>query len=459
MSVASTSALSALLSSLNNGSSGLNVSAAVSAVITADAAPEGVWESDQSTLSSEAAEIQQIEGEAANLTSSLQALSDPAGALYSMTATSSNPAAVSASAASGATAAQHNVYVSSLASESSWYSEQESSASAALPSGSFTLTLASGASQTFTTGSGGSDDLSDMASAINGAGLGVTASVVNDVNGSRLAIVSNSSGSQSAFSVGSASGMSFQEAQAGADASITIDGVPVSSATNTFADAIPGVTMTVAQQGAATVNLSPDTASIDTAVSSFVSDYNTLVTELKNQFTFNSSTNAEGVLGTDSVARSMQNDVLAASNLNIGTGDYQTLASLGISTSDDGTLTMNTGALNSALSSDFNGVVSFFQGSGSGSTAVSGFASSVISTLSTYTDPVQGAFTIDLSSLSSENQDLQDQINTFNIYLLSEQSLLTTEYNKANIALQQLPQTIKNTDALLGENSSGGNGN
>ncbi|MFZ0477504.1 MAG: flagellar hook-associated 2 domain-containing protein, partial [Terriglobales bacterium] len=74
--------------------------------------------------------------------------------------------------------------------------------------------------------------------------------------------------------------------------------------------------------------------------------------------------------------------------------------------------------------------------------------------LKTLTDSVSGAFTVDLQSISAENTDLQGQINNFETYLTSQQTYLTNEYNKADIALQELPIEEKQLDAELGISSS-----
>ncbi len=458
MSTASTSALTALLSSLNNGSAGLDVNSAVASVISAESAPMTVWEDEQTTLSGETTSIQQVESEANDVTTALQSLQDVGGAFSSASATTSNPSVVSATAGIGAAAGTHSIVVNSLATTSSWYSATESSSTATLATGSFQL-AANGNTTTFSTGSGTSGDtLADLATSINGANLGVTASVITDNSGSRLSIVSSTSGAAGNISISNDTGVNFTSSSSGADASFSVDGVPLTSSTNTVTNALQGVTLTLSgvstPSSATSVTIAPDSSSIQTAVQSFVTAYNSLVTDLNGQFTFNSSTGAEGNLSSDSTVRSMQNDILSASNVTVGTGALSTLASLGVTTNNDGTLSLNTDTLDNALTSNYQGVVNFFQGDGT----TPGYAATVIGTISNYTDPTsQGAFTVDLQSISNESSDLQTQIENFETYLESQQTVLTTEYNNANIALQQLPSTIKETQTLLGENNSSSN--
>ncbi len=462
MSTVSTSALGSLLSSLNNGNSGIDVTSAVASILAAERAPETALQNQQTTLNTQASALQQLQSQASSLTTALQTLGDTGGALSDSNATSSNTAVVNATAAPGTAAGTHAVVVKTLAATGSGYSAEQSSGSSALASGSFGLTV-NGSTTTFNVGSGDgtADTLDELAQTINTQGIGVSASVVNDANGARLALVAQSSGTAADFSItNDTSGLALKKGTAGTDASLTVDGIPVTSATNTVTGAVAGLTLTLqsVSTNPVTVSTQPDTSAISSAVSSFVSAYNTIVKNLNSQFTYNAGSNSEGTLSSDSTARSLQSDVLGAANLNIGSGAYATLASIGVSTQQDGTLSLDSSKLNAALSGNFSGVVAFFQGTTSGSTTTLGFATSFANTLNNYTDATQGAFTVDLKSISNEYTDLGNQIDDFERYIATQQTLLTTEYNNANIALQQLPQQIKQVQTLLGENTSSNNG-
>ena len=228
------------------------------------------------------------------------------------------------------------------------------------------------------------------------------------------------------------------------------------SASNTVTGALAGVTLNLhsAPISGETVNLtlSPNTTDITSAVGDFVSAYNTLLGDVSSDIAYNRATGVAGPLQADSSAQSFFSDLISSTNFNSGSGALRTLTSLGITTNTDGSLNFDSTKLTTALQSNPTAVASFFQGSNS-----DGFAASLTNTLNTYTDPTNGAFTVDLSSISAEYQDLTQQTNTLETYLSSQQTILTAEYNKADIAIQQLPQEIKNTDALLGLNQSNSN--
>jgi flagellar hook-associated protein 2 len=127
---------------------------------------------------------------------------------------------------------------------------------------------------------------------------------------------------------------------------------------------------------------------------------------------------------------------------------------MGITVNSDGTLSVDSSTLNSALQNNFSQVQNFFQG-----TALNGFANSMDQQLSSFINPGDGAFTVDLQSMSTEYTSLQDEIDNFQTNTIDPlQTQLQSEYSQAEIALQQLPGELKDVDAELGmNNSSSGN--
>jgi flagellar hook-associated protein 2 len=471
----SASALSSLLSSAS-GSSGIDISsileaatgssspgidvqAAVSSAVTAAEAPEQAWVNQGNTLESQISALNQIQSDATSLDNDIQNFNSITGPLAAMTANSSDPSVVTASAASGSSVGNHEIVVNNLATTASWTSATYASSTTAMPAGSFTITNGSGTATTIT--ADGTETLSDVANAINSDNLGVTASVITDDSGSRLAIVANSSGTAANFTVASgATNYGFTQAATGGDASLTVDGIGITSATNSVTGVLPGVTLTLnsADPGVdVSLSVAPNTSQVQTALQQFVTDYNTLVSDLSAQFTFSSSTGSEGVLASDSTVRNLQSEVLGALDYTYtpttGTTTVPNLMSLGISVDDNGQLTLDTSTLNSALVNNFSDVQSFFQGS-----AFNGFANSLDQQLTSFISPADGAFTVDLQSMNSQVTDLQNDISEFQEnYIAPLQTELQADYSSAEIALQELPNQLKEIDQELGENNNSSN--
>ena len=453
--------LSAILEAATGSSSpGIDVNSAVSAAVTAAEAPEQNWEAQQTTLQNQATALTQLQSSSTNLDNDMQSLNSLTGPLSATIASSSNSTIVTGTSGSGSAIGNDVVVVNNLATTASWSSNTLANETTDLPPETFVITTASGASATITTGNG-IDTLDDLTKAINGENLGVTASVINDASGSRLAITSNTSGSAANFTVTSSdSSFGFTQAEAGTNASLTVNGISVTSASNTVTGAIPGLTLNLlsASPGTAvTLSVAPDTSQASTAINQFVSDYNTLIGQLNTQFTDTGS--GEGVLASDPSVRNLQSELLQALDYTAipSSGDTSTtvsnLSSIGISVNSDGTLSVNSSTLNSALQNNYSDVQNFFQGS-----SLNGFANSLDQQLTSFISPSDGALTVDLQSLTSENTTLQDDINNFQTNIIAPlQTQLQSEFSKAEIALQQLPNEIKDVDAELGENNSSSN--
>lgn len=140
---------------------------------------------------------------------------------------------------------------------------------------------------------------------------------------------------------------------------------------------------------------------------------------------------------------------------NAGSSDgINTLSDLGITINTDGTLAVNSTTLDNAIADNPSGVQGFLQGS-----ALDGFANSANNALSSFTDPSDGAFTVDFNSLSAQYTDLTSEINDFETnYITPLQTSLTTDYTNAEEALQTLPTQLAQIQAELGNNTSNTHG-
>lgn len=336
---------------------------------------------------------------------------------------------------------------------SSWSSASVANSSAQLQASSFQIS--DGGSNTSITVSAG-ETISDLANDINSQATGVNASVVTDSSGVHLQITSTDGNT---VSVSADPTFDMTRASTATNASLTVDGIPVSSASNTVTGIVPGLTVnltgTTAANSPATVTVSADSSQISQALSTFVSDYNTALSQVNSQFTYDTSSGSQGALSGDSIVRSLQSmlegivSYTAPAAGSSGSTTIQSLADLGITVNDDGSLSLNTDTLNSAVA-DPGAVQTFFQG-----TALNGFAQQFSSQLSEFADPATGAIAQEISNLNQQYSGLQSQINDYESgYIASQQTVLTAMYSKAEIALQQLPAEMQQIQAQLGNNNS-----
>ncbi len=427
---------------------GIDVSSLVQDALADQYAELAVMQNQQTAITSEQTALTSFTNDVDALQTAAQALTDPAGLLTDVTATSSNSGVVSATATPGTPTGTHTVVVSSLATTSSAYSSAVATSSTALATGTISIQVGANAATPITVDST-DNTLDGLALAINNAGIGVWASVINDATGSRLAIESDTSGAPGNLTVTGSAGLpTFTQAVAGTNASLTVDGIPISSTTNTVTGAIDGVTLnlTSASPGTpVTISLGPDVTDQATAINNYVTAYNTLIGDINTQETVDASSGNAGPLASDSTLSLTQSLVLASSSyLMNDNGAISELSDLGITMNDDGTLSVDSSTLQNALQSDPGAVQSFFDSTASGS-----WGANVTNALTTLADPVTGALTTDAnglaqsqSSITQEISDFQDQINT-------QQTQLTTEYDTVDTTLQELPLLLSQVNSQL----------
>jgi len=438
---------STLASNLTSGTTaGFDVPTIVDEVLASQSQEETQWQNQETTFNNQATALQQLSTQLQTLLTDANDLTDPLGSLAAMTTSVSNPNVLSATAGSGAAIGSHSITVSSLATTSSYYSDELATSSTTFGTGSFTLRVGSGAATTITVDDT-NDTLSGLAAAINNQNLGLTANVVTDAGGARLTLVSNTSGAAGNIAISNnTTGLSFNLGSKGVDASLTVDGIPIDSSSNTVTSAIPGVTLNLLGLASSPVTLevSPDTSQAATAINNFVSDYNTVISSINSQFTYNTTTGTAGALLGDSAAELVLSTLLSDVAASVtGNGAISSLASLGITMNNDGTLTVDSSQLTNALASNSQAVQNFFQ------TATTGFAQQFSSDLTNLTDPTKGAIAVDLNGINSSVSSLQSEISDFQANLATEQQTLTTYYSNINATLQELPSLLDSINSQL----------
>ena len=239
---------------------GIDVQSVVTALLAPESSSIQLLQQQQTGLKTQAGLLTQYNNDLNSLATAVNALADPNGALASQDATSSQPSILTATAQPTAVPGTHEVVVSSLATTGTVYTDAVTDANASFLTGGATsgdiqlqIGGAGGTTEDIPITQGSNDTLNTLASYINAQGWGVTASVVNDASGARLAIYSQSSGSPGALAITTnTTGLTFNTPVGGTNASLTIDGVPFSSPSNTIAGAIPGVTLNLASSATGT---------------------------------------------------------------------------------------------------------------------------------------------------------------------------------------------------------------
>lgn len=423
---------------------GIDVSSTVSQMVAQLQGAEKPYKDQLTALQSQDTVISNLGSLLSTLSGDITALNDPAGVLSGKQGSSSDTNTLALlSADTTATAGSHTVTVQQLA-QTSTEASSAVGANDAL-SGSFSFHIGNGSTQTISVDPANST-LAGLAATINQAGLGVSASVVTDSSGSRLSLISQTSGAAGQITVDSnslndtttAGAVSLIAGQAGQDAQFTVDGIATTSASNTITGAIPGVTMQLLGTSTSTnpvqVQIDNDTSSVTTALSTMVKDYNAVISALTAQEGKDASGNAEPLYGSPVISQLQQ---MLSSALNTPSGTSLTsMTQIGLSLNSDGTLSLNTDQLTTALNNNYSGVQAFFQNTNSFGLGLE----QAVNKAGT------GSTTSILSQAQKANStaetNLNSTISTMDARIATQQTSLTAELNAANQTLQEIPMQL-----------------
>lgn len=217
------------------------------------------------------------------------------------------------------------------------------------------------------------DTLEDVKNAINASGAGVTASIVSDANGMRLAIRSTVTGEANGFRLvvddddgddGDVAGLSrlafdpstgvsrMTQGVAAANAQATINGIDVSAATNEFSNVMDGMSFKLLATTTAPVEVTVnrDTEAMKKNITDFATAYNDLVKLMRDQTRTTEGAATGGILQTDATAVSLLRQVrtLAGSSTAAATA-FARLADIGLEPQRDGSLKVSDTKITAAL--------------------------------------------------------------------------------------------------------------
>jgi len=308
---------------------------------------------------------------------------------------------------------------------------------------------------------GTNNTLQGIRNAINAGNVGVTATIVNDGSGTpyRLALTSNNPGISNSLKIttdgvavgnpdidtllgydpgGLPAAQHLNQTVAAQNADINVNGIAITSASNTVTGAIQGVTLTLKNLTTAptTLTVAKDTATVSTAVSGFVDAYNALSSQIKSRSAYGNSTSPAGALAGDGTVRSML-DQLRGIFLTPATpasgGTLTMLTQVGISFQAGGTLKLDSSKLNSAMTNNFSDVTNLFSSASGFATRLEAWSSSVVQT--------GGLLSLRTDSLNTSIKEYNAQIGKLEARMKVLQKQYTTTYSNLNMLLSNMNST------------------
>ena len=354
--------------------SGLDVSGIVTQLMTLEQRPIAGLNTREAAFQAKLTAYGSLKGVLSSVQSTAKSLT-LATTFTSRTAAVSDATVLAASAESTAAVGSYAVAVTQLAKFHAVRSDTNYAATTdTFNTGTLAIKVGAGDAVNVTIDSE-NNTLAGIRQAINDAGTGVTASIVNDGSTNRLLLTSKTLGSSGAITVTATdSGSGGTHALNGLDSSVlvatqtaddaefSVNGLEVVRSSNTIGDVVAGMTLNLTKVGTSNVTVSVNTGATTAAINGFVKAYNDTVKQLQSASAYNAATKVASVLTGDSTARNIgtQLRTLAQSTvLGVG-GGIATLSSIGIALQKDGTLLVDSTKLAAALADPTKDVAALF---------------------------------------------------------------------------------------------------
>ena len=219
----------------------------------------------------------------------------------------------------------------------------------------------------------GNGSLSSLVANLNNAGLGLSATAVQEASGQyRLQIAADGTGLAGSVSLdtsslagGALSGLSTITAAQNAQVTVGgANGYTLQSSSNNFTNLLQGTTVTVASLGSTTVTVSPNASGEASAVSSLVSAANQALSDISSLAGYNESTKTAGPLMGSAVVSSLQQAVLSTFASVAGTSGLGSASSVGITLTSTGSINFNQSTFETAFNNNPTNVASLFTAGG-----------------------------------------------------------------------------------------------
>ncbi|HET9113255.1 MAG TPA: flagellar filament capping protein FliD [Burkholderiales bacterium] len=421
MSLTAVATTNAAISSVGIGS-GLDVTSIVAKLMSAEQQPLNLLTQEEASYNAKISAFGTLQSAVSQFQTAMTGLSDPSQ-FQSLTATSSNTAAVTAKLGTGAVAGSYSLGVTNLAQAQNLVTAGQASATTAIGSGTTTTlsfdfgtisggTLSGGiyTGASFTSSGNGiktvtinstNDSLTGIANAINTANIGVSATVINTGNATNpyvLSLTSTQTGAASSMDI-SVSGdatlssmLSYNPANntgqdltqnvAAQNSNFTLNGIAISNASNTISNAIQGVTLnllgTTPSGTPATVSVAASTTATNAAVNQFVTAYNTLEQTLQSATAYNATTKQGAIFNGDPTVTDMERQLQSLLMNPVAGGGSNTMTMLyqaGVTLQSNGTLSVDNTKLNAAITANPNAFAGLFAVSGQTSDSLVSYTS------------------------------------------------------------------------------------
>ena len=298
--------------------------------------------------------------------------------------------------------------------------------------------------------------LEELAATINDKVDGVTAYVMNTGSGYKLVLSGEDTGASNTLSVdfsGSASltasfGSGTTTAATAQDALVSINGVSLSSESNSLSDVIQGVTFDIEDVGSTKVTVGVDEDAMTEKISTFVDAYNSVITYVGSQSIYDEDSNTKGIfIGETVVSRLVANmkSKLSSNFETDGSDPIGALAEIGFKTLQSGKIEFDESAFQDALADNLDQVTGLF---------IDDFIPAMTDFIDSNIDSTDGLVSNRLDSLDDIIDGITDDISNFDDRMDAYEARLKKNFTAMEIALGRLQTAQDSLSALLSTTSS-----
>jgi len=236
--------------------------------------------------------------------------------------------------------------------------------------------------------------------------------------------------------------MTFSDTQTAQNASLTVDGIPITRSSNVVGDVISGVTFSLVKDtvasGPISVTVSKDSSAVKAKIQSFLTAYNDLRSYISTNTKYDTVTKvAAPLMGETAVNTVSQGLVSLIGNAVAGlTGTYTSLSRVGITIQKDGSLAMNATKMDAAMGADFQGVVDLF--SKNLTTATEGVAYKIQSKIDQWMSSADGVIATRKTGLSDIIRRLSGQMADKESAVAVYERALKEKYSRMELLVSRL---------------------
>jgi len=439
--------------------SGLDTSGLIDAIIAASGIPKQAIEARITDYETKSERISDLVNRISDVTTALEDM-ESIGDFRSYAADFADNDAFSVEVDGDAVEGSYDIEVSEVAKAEQWVSDglSASDSDAGLV-GDLVVDYDGGSTTIDVTGM----TLEEIATEVNDID-GMTAYVMNTGDAAtpyRLVVQGDDRGTDYGIDFSSsdaavASGLGFDDTAnrtvEASSATLSINGVEVTSSSNTVTDAVPGMTLTLTgtTDEAITVDVSSDPDAIEEKVQAFVDSYNEVVNFISTNSIYDTEEGIRGAFVGESGVRRVSQGMatIVTSEYSDLSQDYDSLGLIGIETTSSGTLEIDSDKFQEILLAEPDQVADLF-------TADDGFIAAMKDQLDVYTDSTEGSLSVRKDSIEGRISDLNDDVDAMTERMDRLEERLRAQFTNMESVMGELSSTQSFITNMLFTSTSG----